>query len=258
MRRNRRSRRRDRRCCAARAIRRSSRRSTPASTGRAGAVCPSIPSRFSNAVESTRNVFDRAAQPPRWPMYVRQLKQFIRGVDSAFDERKWGFATMMEFLRVCQREGLFRLERDRRGQIRVFPGTALQTASMSAGMPRSDYRGAAAGRELRSRAGRLVGPRGDQRRRQRRACGTGSPRRRRASRIRGRRIGDGGAQRQRHGAPGTGARQSGDAAHERRPQPESRRRANPLVRALRRVAARRRCGRSAQAFDRESSSSHRA
>ena len=68
-------------------------------------------------------------------MYVRQLKQFIRGVDAAFDERKWGFATVMEFLRVCQREGLFRLERDRRGQIRVFPGTVLQTASMSAGMP---------------------------------------------------------------------------------------------------------------------------
>ena len=56
-------------------------------------------------------------------------------MDSAFDERKWGFATVMEFLRVCQREGLFRLERDRRGQIRVFPGTALQAASMSAGMP---------------------------------------------------------------------------------------------------------------------------
>ena len=98
---------------------------------------PSVvdPEQIQQAVESTRNVFNRAAQPPRWPMYVRQLKQYIRGVDSAFDERKWGFATVMEFLRVCQREGLFRLERDRRGQIRVFPGTALQTASMSAGMP---------------------------------------------------------------------------------------------------------------------------
>jgi uncharacterized LabA/DUF88 family protein len=93
------------------------------------------PEQIQQVIESTRTVFERAAQPPRWPMYVRQLKQFIRGVDSAFDERKWGFATVMEFLRVCQREGLFRLERDRRGQIRVFPGTALQTASTSAGMP---------------------------------------------------------------------------------------------------------------------------
>ena len=98
---------------------------------------PSVvePEQIQQVVESTRNVFNRAAQPPRWPMYVRQLKQYIRGVDAAFDERKWGFATVMEFLRVCQREGLFRLERDRRGQIRVFPGTALQAASMSADMP---------------------------------------------------------------------------------------------------------------------------
>ena len=61
-------------------------------------------------------------------MYVRQFKQYLRGVDPKFDEHKWGFATIMEFLRVCQREGLLRLERDRRGQIRVFPGSALQLA----------------------------------------------------------------------------------------------------------------------------------
>jgi uncharacterized LabA/DUF88 family protein len=90
------------------------------------------PEQVQQIVESTRDVFNRAVQPPRWPMYVRQLKQFVRGVDPAFDERKWGFATIMEFLRVCQREGLFRLERDRRGQIRVFPGNALQGAATSA------------------------------------------------------------------------------------------------------------------------------
>jgi uncharacterized LabA/DUF88 family protein len=95
------------------------------------------PEQVRQIVESTRDVFTRAAQPPHWPMYVRQFKQFLRGVDSTFDERKWGFATIMEFLRACQREGLFRLERDRRGQIRVFPGSALQTAStVQAEMPR--------------------------------------------------------------------------------------------------------------------------
>ena len=81
------------------------------------------------SVEATRDIFNRAAQPPRWPMYVRQLKQYMRAVDSAFDERKFGFGTIMEFLRVCQREGIFRLERDRRGQIRVFPGSGLPAAS---------------------------------------------------------------------------------------------------------------------------------
>jgi hypothetical protein len=68
-------------------------------------------------------------------MYVRQWKQYVRGVDSSFDERKWNFTTIMEFLRVVQREGLFRLERDRRGQIRVFPGAALQRSAAPVQMP---------------------------------------------------------------------------------------------------------------------------
>jgi len=84
------------------------------------------PEQVQQIVDYTRDTIARASQSPRWPMYVRQFKQFVRGVDSSFDEHKWGFATIMEFLRVVQREGLFRLERDRRGQIRVFPGAALQ------------------------------------------------------------------------------------------------------------------------------------
>jgi uncharacterized LabA/DUF88 family protein len=76
-----------------------------------------------------RGLFGRAAQAPRWPMYVRQLKQYLRVVDNTFDERKWGFATIMELLRILQREGVLRLERDRRGQMRVFPGASLQSAS---------------------------------------------------------------------------------------------------------------------------------
>ena len=109
----------------------------PASAGAppAPVSTPVDPEQVQQIVESTRDVFTRATQQPRWPMYVRQLKQFIRGVDPAFDERKWGFATVMEFLRVCQREGLFRLERDRRGQIRVFPGSALQASSAAAPPP---------------------------------------------------------------------------------------------------------------------------
>jgi uncharacterized LabA/DUF88 family protein len=111
------------------------------------APAPAVdPAQVGQVVEATRDVFNRAAQPPRWPMYVRQLKQFIRGVDQAFDERKWGFATVMEFLRVCQREGLFRLERDRRGQIRVFPGAALAVSlpavPVAVDQPREEMRDA--------------------------------------------------------------------------------------------------------------------
>jgi uncharacterized LabA/DUF88 family protein len=109
--------------------------SAPAPLATPSPTAVADPEQVQQMLESTRDIFNRATQQPRWPMYVRQLKQFIRGVDQTFDERKWGFATIMEFLRVCQREGIFRLERDRRGQIRVFPGSGLQTAPAMAPSP---------------------------------------------------------------------------------------------------------------------------
>lgn len=105
---------------------------TPAPAGAAAPVVARDPEQVQQIVEQTKELFTRAAQPPRWPMYVRQIKQYLRSVDPNFDEHKWGFATIMEFLRVCQREGLLRLERDRRGQVRVFPGAVLQTAAGTA------------------------------------------------------------------------------------------------------------------------------
>jgi uncharacterized protein (TIGR00288 family) len=68
----------------------------------------------------------RKATNARWPMYVRNVKQIIRAADSAFDERRFGFGGIMDLLRACQRDGLIRMERDRRGGLRVFPGAALQ------------------------------------------------------------------------------------------------------------------------------------
>jgi hypothetical protein len=71
----------------------------------------------------------RAATSARWPMYIRNVKQLLRAADSGFDERRFGFGGLMDLLRACQRDGLMRLERDRRGGLRVFPGTALQQGS---------------------------------------------------------------------------------------------------------------------------------
>jgi len=51
------------------------------------------------------------------------LKQFLRGVDATFDERKFGFETLGDLMRACQRDGLLRVERDRQGGMRIFPGT---------------------------------------------------------------------------------------------------------------------------------------
>jgi uncharacterized LabA/DUF88 family protein len=68
----------------------------------------------------------RNATNARWPMYIRNVKQLLRAADNAFDERRFGFGGLMDLFRACQREGLIRMERDRRGGLRVFPGAALQ------------------------------------------------------------------------------------------------------------------------------------
>ena len=61
-----------------------------------------------------------AAVNARWPMYLRNAKQILRA--GSFDERRYGFGGLMDLLRACQREGFIRLERDRRGGLRVFQG----------------------------------------------------------------------------------------------------------------------------------------
>ena len=76
-------------------------------------------------VADAARLFARAKQPPRWPMYIRQVRQYLRSVDETFDERKLGFPGIVEFLRACQREGLLRLDRDRQGVLRVYAGPQL-------------------------------------------------------------------------------------------------------------------------------------
>jgi len=80
-----------------------------------------------SAAEGVRRVGQllSSATSARWPMYVRNVKQVLRNADRSFDERKYGFAGLVDLLRACQREGIVRLERDRRGGLRVFAGPAL-------------------------------------------------------------------------------------------------------------------------------------
>jgi len=70
-----------------------------------------------------------AATGARWPMYLRNVKQILRQTDGGFDERRYGFGGLMDLLKGCQREGFVRVERDRRGGLRVFQGSALQRVS---------------------------------------------------------------------------------------------------------------------------------
>jgi uncharacterized LabA/DUF88 family protein len=75
-----------------------------------------------DGVRAASEIF-AAATSARWPMYVRNAKQILRA--AAFDERRYGFAGLIDLLRACQRDGILRLERDRRGGLRVFLGPAL-------------------------------------------------------------------------------------------------------------------------------------
>ena len=70
----------------------------------------------------------------RWPMYVRNVKQIFRAA-GGFDERRYGFGGLMDLLKALQREGFIRLERDRRGGLRVFQGPALARPAMAPSMP---------------------------------------------------------------------------------------------------------------------------
>jgi uncharacterized LabA/DUF88 family protein len=94
--------------------------------------------RAADGIREIRRLFQTAQNPPRWPMYVRQAKQFLRNVDPTFDERKYGFGNITDLFRACQREGLFRVERDRQGVIRLFPGNVMQPVSAVGGTRPTD------------------------------------------------------------------------------------------------------------------------
>jgi len=103
--------------------------SRPAVTSEAPVVQPTA-----SAADGVRQAGDilRNATSARWPMYMRNVKQILRQA-GGFDERRFGFAGLMDLLRALQREGIVRLERDRRGGLRVFQGTALSRRDMPAG-----------------------------------------------------------------------------------------------------------------------------
>jgi uncharacterized LabA/DUF88 family protein len=77
-----------------------------------------------------------AATGARWPMYLRNVKQILRQTEGGFDERRYGFGGLMDLLKGCQREGFVRVERDRRGGLRVFQGSALQGVAPAAHVSR--------------------------------------------------------------------------------------------------------------------------
>jgi uncharacterized protein (TIGR00288 family) len=86
---------------------------------------PASPMTPQDGIRAVQQAFSQAAPPPRWPMYVRQARQFLRTAVEGFDEKKYGFASVVDLLRASGKEGVLRVERDRQGAVRVFPGVNL-------------------------------------------------------------------------------------------------------------------------------------
>jgi len=86
---------------------------------------PPSPMTLQDGIRAVQKAFTDTTNAPRWPMYVRQAKQFLRVAVAGFDERNYGFASVVDLLRAAGKDGVLRVERDRHGAIRVFPGPKL-------------------------------------------------------------------------------------------------------------------------------------
>jgi uncharacterized LabA/DUF88 family protein len=84
-----------------------------------------------DGVALVRRVLAETTTPPRWPMYPRQFKQFLRSAQPDFDEKRYG--SIADLMRACQKDGLLRLERDRQGALRVFASGSSSRKSVPHG-----------------------------------------------------------------------------------------------------------------------------
>ena len=91
----------------------------------APSIAVEMPSRLGDNADGVRvaGQLMASAVTARWPMYLRNVKQILRA--AGFDERRYAFGGLMDLLKACQREGLIRVERDRRGGLRVFQSPGL-------------------------------------------------------------------------------------------------------------------------------------
>jgi uncharacterized LabA/DUF88 family protein len=101
----------------------------PQASARADAPQPSIV----DGIRLLQRVLATPGTIPRWPMYVRNVKQAMRAADPGFDERRHG--NLVEILRSVQRDGLIRLDRDRQGVLRVFQGPQLRLPAVATAEP---------------------------------------------------------------------------------------------------------------------------
>jgi uncharacterized LabA/DUF88 family protein len=82
----------------------------------------------SEAISVLEVLLRNSKAKPHWPMYLRTFKQFLRSLQPPFDERPYGFSSTYELARQAQRDGLLRVERNRQGILRIYPGERFPRA----------------------------------------------------------------------------------------------------------------------------------
>jgi hypothetical protein len=85
----------------------------PATNGQSGEpvnVPPAAPPPMlvEEGVRAMQEAFQNSKVTPHWPMYLRNVKQFIKNAIPTFDEHRYGFHSFLEAVRSAQRAGLFR------------------------------------------------------------------------------------------------------------------------------------------------------
>src|SRR5438876_968323 len=83
------------------------------------------PVQAEEGVRAMQEAFQRSPITPHWPMYLSNVKQFIKNSSPAFDEHRYGFHSFLDAVRHAQRAGLLPWYRNRQGILRVFPGALL-------------------------------------------------------------------------------------------------------------------------------------
>ncbi len=89
----------------------------------------SAPAQGAGAVSAVRQILEQLGSKPHWPMYLRSFKHFLRSADPTFDERRFGLSSIHDLARQAQREGLLRIERNRQGILRIYPGDQFPQAA---------------------------------------------------------------------------------------------------------------------------------
>jgi uncharacterized LabA/DUF88 family protein/chemotaxis protein histidine kinase CheA len=80
------------------------------------------PLHAADASAALEELLRNSASKPHWPLYLRTFKQLLRAQQPPFDERQYGISSTYDLARQAQRDGLFHIERNRQGILRIFPG----------------------------------------------------------------------------------------------------------------------------------------